>query len=319
MNYSIIVPNYNGLKFLPACLDSLLAQSLPPHEIIVVDDASTDASPQLVRDKYPTVKLVTRLQNGGFAKACNDGLDAATGDSLILFNNDAEAAPDWLAAIDRTLAENPDYATVASRIMLADRRNVFHTTGDFYRANGVPGNRGVWEEDKGQYDTPEEVFGACAAASAYRRAVLDDVRADNPDGKIFDESLFMYCEDVDLNLRLRLRGHRCLYQPQARVYHRLSATGGGVIASYRCGRNFIVVALKNLPRRVLLKNLGGIALSQIGYALKSLRLIRLKTERVRLKGQFDGLRAIPATLRQRKVVQSRRLVTDEQFAALLKR
>ena len=70
----------------------------------------------------------------------------------MLFNNDAEAAPGWLAAIDQTFRERPEISSVASRIMLYDRRNVFHTTGDYYKANGVPGNRGVWQEDKGQYD-----------------------------------------------------------------------------------------------------------------------------------------------------------------------
>jgi GT2 family glycosyltransferase len=127
----------------------------------------------------------------------------------------------------------------------------------------------------------------------------------------------MYCEDVDLNLRLRLRELRCLYQPAALVYHRLSATGGGTLASYRCGRNFIVVALKNLPRELLLANLPRIVLSQLGYAFKSLRQIRLPTERARLKGQLDGLLAIPDTLRRRKRVQANRTISKEQFAALL--
>ncbi len=317
MTYSVIIPNYNGTRFLTGCLDSIKAQSLTPLETIVVDDASSDGSVGLVQEQYPWVRLIVRQTNGGFAKACNDGLDAAQGDILVLFNNDAEADPDWLAAIDRSLRDRPEISSVASRIMLYDRRNVFHTTGDYYRANGIPGNRGVWQEDRGQYDLPEEVFGACGCAAAYRRAVLDEVRADNPDGKVFDESLVMYCEDVDLNLRLRLRNWRCLYQPAAIVYHRLSATGGGTLASYHNGRNFIVVALKNLPRELLLPNLPGIALAQLGYALKSLRLIRLPTERARLKGQLDGLLALPDTLRRRRLVQAHRSVSKEQFASLL--
>ena len=318
MTISVIIPNYNGLRFLAGCLDSIREQTLPPDETIVVDDASTDDSVALVRQQYPWVKLVVRPINGGFAKAANDGLEAATGDVLVLFNNDAEAAPGWLAALDETLRDHPEISSVASRIMLYDRRNVFHTAGDYYRTDGVPGNRGVWQEDHGQYDRAEEVFGACACAAAYRRTALDAVRTDQADGKIFDESLVMYCEDVDLNLRLRLRGLRCLYQPQALVYHRLSATGGGLLASYRCGRNFLVVALKNLPPQTLRANLPTIILSQLGYTLRSLRgILKYKTERARLKGQFDGLRAIPDTLRRRKLVQPHRTVTDAQFAALL--
>jgi GT2 family glycosyltransferase len=122
---------------------------------------------------------------------------------------------------------------------------------------------------------------------------------------------------VDLNLRLRLRNLRCLYQPEAVVYHRLSATGGGTLASYRNGRNFIVVALKNLPASVLLPNLPAIVFTQLKYAFNSLTKIRLNTERARLKGQFDGLKAIPDTLRRRRLVQAHRSISNEQFAALL--
>lgn len=299
------------------CLDSIQAQTLPPLETIVVDDASTDESVALVREKYPWVRLIVRSQNGQFAKACNDGFKAAQGNVLTLFNNDAEAAPGWLAAIDRAFQTRPEISSVASRIMLYDRRNVFHTAGDYYRANGVPGNRGVWQQDVGQYDREEEVFGGCGCAVAYKRVALDAVRSDNADGRVLDESLAMYCEDVDLNLRLRLRDFRCLYQPDALVYHRLSATGGGVLASYRNGRNFIVVALKDLPGGVLLPNLPAIVLTQLGYAWQSLLKIRLKTERARLKGQFDALRDLPDTLRRRKLVQAHRTASTEQFASLL--
>ncbi len=317
LTYSVIIPNYNGARFLAGCLDSIQAQTLPPLETIVVDDASTDNSVTLLKERYPWVKLIIRSENGGFAKACNAGLDAAEGDILVLFNNDAEADPGWLAAIDHVFQIRPEISSVASRIMLYDRRDTFHTAGDYYRANGVPGNRGVWQKDNGQYEKLEEVFGGCACAAAYRRPALEAVRADNADGKIFDESLVMYCEDVDLNLRLRLRNLRCLYQPAALVYHRLSATGGGTLASYRCGRNFMVVALKNIPGELLWSYLPGIVLAQLGYALNSMRHLRQKTERARLKGQWDGLRAIPDTLRHRKLVQKNRTVSKEQFAALL--
>lgn len=316
-SYSVIIPNYNGIRFLGGCLDSIQAQTLQPLETIVVDDASTDESVALVREKYPWVRLIVREKNGQFAKACNDGFEAAQGNVIVLFNNDAEAGPGWLAAIDKSFRERPEISSVASRIMLYDRRNVFHTAGDYYKANGVPGNRGVWQEDTGQYDRTEEVFGGCGCAVAFKREALDAVRSDNADGKILDESLVMYCEDVDLNLRLRLRDLRCLYQPVAVVYHRLSATGGGALASYRNGRNFIVVALKDLPAGVLLPNLPAIILIQLKYAFQSLLKFRLKTERARLKGQFDALKAIPDTLRRRKLVQAHRTASNEQFTSLL--
>lgn len=314
---SVVIPNYQGEKFLAGCLDSLLRQTRPADEIVVADDASKDGSVSLIRDKYPQVKLIVRECNGGFAACANSGLDAATGDVLCLFNNDAEADTHWLEVMEQTLIARPEIAVIASRVMLYDRRNVFHTAGDFYKANGIPGNRGVWQEDTGQYDRAEEVFGACAAASAYRKSALEAVRNDNPDGKIFDEQLFMYCEDVDLNLRLRLRGLRCLYVPEATVYHRLSATGGGTLASFYNGRNFITVALKNLPTEILRENLLKIILAQLNYAFFSLRHLRLKTERARLRGQWAALRQLSQTWQRRSVVQKHRVVSPQHFAALL--
>ena len=108
----------------------------------------------------------------------------------------------------------------------------------------VPGNRGVWQRDSARYNVMEEVFGPCAGAAAYRRGALEALAEG---GQVLDEDLVMYCEDVDLNLRARLRGFRTIYVPRAIVYHRLSATGGGTLASYYCGRNFILVWVKNMP------------------------------------------------------------------------
>ncbi len=317
LSYSIVIPNYNGAKFLPGCLDSIAAQTLPPLETIVVDDASTDNSVELIREKYNWVKLIVREKNGLFAVAANDGLDAAQGEVIVLFNNDAEADPNWLAAIDQNLRERPEIDVIASKILLYDKPGYLHAAGDYYRADGVPGNRGAWQEDKGQFDLAEEVFGACAAAAAYRKTALDEVRIDNPDGKVLDESLKMYLEDVDLNLRLRLRGKRTLYVPEARVRHRLSATGGGVRASYQCGRNFMLVAVKNLPAEILRSSWPKILLSQLGYAFFSLRHLRLDTERARLRGQLDGLKALPATWQKRKTVQGNRRVSRQYFERII--
>jgi GT2 family glycosyltransferase len=317
LTYSVIIPNYNGAKFLPGCLDSIAAQTLPPLETIVVDDASTDNSVALIREKYSWVKLIVREKNGLFAAAANAGIEAAKGDIIVLFNNDAEAESDWLFQIDQAFKERPEIDVIASKIMLYDKPGYLHAAGDYYQVNGVPGNRGAWEEDRGQYDQPEEVFGACAAAAAYRRAALDELRADHADGKVLDETLKMYLEDVDLNLRLRLRGKRTLYLPSARVRHRLSATGGGTRASYQCGRNFLVVAVKDLPGEILKSSWPAILLSQLNYAFFSLRHLRLDTERARLRGQFDALKALPATLRQRRKIQANCRISKEYFASLL--
>jgi GT2 family glycosyltransferase len=311
--YSIIIPNYNGVKLLEPCLTSLYRQTLQNFEIIVVDDASTDNSVTWLTEHYPQVRLVVRQKNGGFTAACNDGIDTATGDTIVLFNNDAEAKEDWLAIIDNALQERPDVSAFACKILLYDKPDTIHTVGDFYGLNAIPGNRGVWQKDTGQYDQTEEVFGACGAAAVYRKSALEAVRADNPDSKVFDQTLFMYLEDVDLALRMQLRGMRCLYVPQAVVYHRLSATGGGVTASYYAGRNFIRLALKDLPATVWRKHWWEIFRAQLKITYEAARAWRGKEARARLRGQLAGVGSVLPVLKQRKRVQTAKIISDLAF------
>ncbi|MBI4506618.1 MAG: glycosyltransferase family 2 protein, partial [Chloroflexi bacterium] len=192
----------------------------------------------------------------------------------------------------------PDVGWFASKLLLFDRRDVLHSAGDFYGRDGVPGNRGVWERDDGRFDDEQEVFGACGGAALYRRAMLDEVG-------LFDERLIGYCEDVDLNLRARLAGYRCVFVPAARVYHHLSATGGGPQASYLCGRNFIRVAAKCLPAETWRRHGPRIVAAQLALAAHALWHAREPAARARLRGQLDALRELPDVLRQRAAVGRR--------------
>lgn len=226
----VIVPNHNGSALLPVCLDSLRAQTRRDFVVTVVDDASTDDSLALLRSRYPEVRVLALTQNRGFAAAVNAALAATNRPFVALLNNDTEADPRWLEALIGALKRWPQFAFAAAKLRLFDRREVLHSAGDFYRLNGEPGNRGVWEVDRGQYDAYTEVFGPCAGAAAYRRSALELLAED---GKVFDEALVMYCEDVDLNLRARRKGLRTIFVPTAVVYHRLSASGGGALARDR--------------------------------------------------------------------------------------
>jgi GT2 family glycosyltransferase len=286
----VIIPNYNGSAFLPVCLDSLRAQTRCDFTVTVVDDASTDDSVALIKSRYPEVQVFQLDQNRGFAAAVNAGLAATHQPFVALLNNDTEADPHWLAALIGALERWPQFAFAASKLRLFDRRNVLHSAGDFYRPNGEPGNRGVWEEDRGQYDAYSEVFGPCAGAAAYRRSALELLAED---GRVFDEELVMYCEDVDLNLRARRKGLRTIFVPTAVVYHRLSASGGGALASYYCGRNFPLVWVKNMPSDLMRRYWPALIASQLRFALHSLRHIREPAARARLRGQLAGLRALP--------------------------
>jgi len=295
---SVVIPNYNGLRFLETCLTALAGQTYPRErlEVILVDDASTDNSVAFVRDHFPWVNVVRLEHNSGLAIACNRGVAHARGEIIALLNNDTEVEPQWVEALVQALEEHPWAGSVASKMLLFDRRHIIHTTGDMMGIDGIPRNRGVWEEDRGQYDDQREVFGGCGGAVAYRREVWDALGG-------FDEDLFMYLEDVDLAWRMQLQGWGTVFAPDARVYHHLSATGGGPLASYYTGRNTIWVIAKNMPTPFLRKYWRFILAAQLRIAWDALRAWRGEAARARLRGQIAGLLGLPRILRKRRAVQ----------------
>jgi GT2 family glycosyltransferase len=292
----IIIPNYNGSALLPTCLNALRRQSRRDFCVVVVDDGSTDDSRALLARSYPEVQVLALRENRGLATAINAAFHATGGEYVVLLNNDTEAHPRWVEHLVGALDRFPDYDFAASKLMLFDRRDHLHSAGDYYRVDGVPGNRGVWQRDGDQFNVMEEVFGPCAGAAAYRRAALEALAEGS---QLFDEDLVMYCEDVDLNLRARLQGFRTVYVPQAVIYHRLSATGGGSLASYYCGRNFVLVWAKNMPGAVVRRYWPAMLRAQLKFTLDSLRHIREPAARARLYGQLACLPALPHFIRKR--------------------
>ncbi len=326
---SVVIPNYNGSALLPTCLDSLRAQTLPTarFEIIVVDDASTDDS-LAVLARYPAVRVVRQARNRRFAAAVNAGIAQAQGELIALLNNDVWADPRWLEELVNAAEANPDYAAFASHIRLwregvtdplaeyaaYPERARLHSAGDYYGLNGVPNSRGVWQLENGHYQQAEEVFGVCAAAALYRRAALDAIAADNPARKPFDERLVMYCEDVDVNLRLRERGDKTLYVPGAIVYHKLSATGGGALSSYYVGRNIILLAARYWTSDMWAAYWPRFVGAQLRVAAEALRHIRERAARARLRGQLAGLLLFPHA-RSRRHDDGRILDEIKRFSA----
>ena len=241
----------------------------------MVDDASSDDSVAFVQANFPEVHVIVMPRNGGFVTACNAGVAATDGEFVVLLNNDTEADPDWLAELIGALEANPAYAFAASKLMLFDDRSKIHAAGDFYRVDGIPG------------------------AAAYRRRVLETLLSD---GGMFDRDLTMYCEDVDFNFRARLHGHRTIYVARAIVYHHVSATGGGVLASYYCGRNFILVWLKNMPRQLVWRYGWRFVRSQLHITWSALCHIRGRAAQARLRGQIRALWDLPRFLRKRRAI-----------------
>jgi GT2 family glycosyltransferase len=298
---TVIIPNWNGAHYLPTCLESLRRQTYPQVEVIVADNGSADNSLELLARDYPEVRVLALGENRGFAGACNAGMQASRGEFVALLNNDAAASLHWLEEVVAAFERHPEAGIVASKMLLFDQRDTFHTAGDFYRVNGVPGNRGVWQKDVGQYDREEYVFSACGGSAAYRRAMLDQVG-------LLDEDFFYSCEDVDLAWRAQLAGCRCVYVPRAVVYHKLSATGGGTTASFYDGRNFIYLLVKDYPGDLWRAHRQAILRAQLRITWEALRAWRGAAARARLRGQLAGFLGIPKMGRKRRAVQRSRTV-----------
>ncbi len=307
---SVIIPNYNGERFLPELLAALDRQTFADFETIFVDDASTDGSVEWVEANYPAVRVIVNRRNRGFVASANLGAAAARGRVIVLLNNDTQPEDEWLAELAKAVCLNPQAGIFASKVLLYDRPDVLHTTGDLMGADGLPANRGVWERDEGQYDAAAEVFGGCGCGAAYRRELWEALGG-------LDEDFWMYLDDVDFAFRAHLLGESAVFVPAARVLHHLTATAGGALSSYYVGRNTIWTIAKNMPRQLLLRNGLHIVAAQLGIAADALRNIRGREARARLRGQIAGVLTLGRILQKRRTVQARRILEDNELAKRL--
>jgi len=307
--FSIIIPNWNGARWLTPCLESLRAQTASDFEVIVVDNASRDESLALLAERYPEVRVVALDRNLGFTGACNAGFRVAQGEYQALLNNDTEVDPHWVAEVMAAFERHPKAGMIASRMLLFDRRDTFHTAGDIFKVDGTPGNRGVWQRDIGQF--PEgDVFSANGGSAAYRRTMLDEIG-------LLDDDFFFSCEDIDLAWRAQLAGWRAVYAPRAVVYHHLSASGGGVTASFHDGRNFIYLLAKDVPDVIWRRHGPRILGGQIRITWDALKAWRGAAARARLRGQLAGLIGLPKMLAKRRAIQASRKITEAAVLDLL--
>ncbi len=307
---SIIIPHLNGRHHLNDCLGSLRQQTFTDFETLLVDNGSTDGTQTYVRENFPEVKLIELGQNRGFTGACNAGWAAAQGEIIVLLNNDTAVEPNWLREVWQAFEQNPQVGSVASKMLLFDQRDTFHTAGDYYRVDGLPGNRGVWQKDVGQFDQSEPVFSACGGSAAYRRTMLNEIG-------FLDDDFFFSCEDVDMGWRANLAGWQVLYVPTAVVYHKLKATGGSVTGSYYDGRNFLYLIWKNYPAALLRRYWKDIVKSQLRITGDALRAWRGEAARARLRGQLAGMWGIFRMWPKRGQVQALRRVDDDSLTAVL--
>lgn len=288
MKATIVIPNLNGAGWLRDSIESIWAQTEQDFELIVVDNGSTDESLAIARsyEGRPGYTLIENGRNTGFSFAVNQGIRAAKGEYVVLFNNDAFAEPDWLAQLI-ALAETDQRVFAVQSLMIRHfERDLADDAGDYVTLFGWACKRGdgmYWR----RYQKPGRIFSACGGASLYRKRILDEIG-------LFDEEFFAYFEDVDISWRANSLGYKNLYCPTAKCYHICGATTGAVryneFKSVQSGRNSILLPWKNMPLVMFLVNFPFLL---FGYLLKILVFGLRGFWTPYLKGAKEALRAMP--------------------------
>jgi len=216
---AVVVVSWNCSDYLADCLTSLRELDSPAREIVVVDNASTDGSAEIVREGFPEVRLIQAGDNLGFCRANNLGIAATREPFVLVLNPDTRLRPGFLAGLLPAF-EDSRVGIAAGKLLRFDERTL-DTCGQMLARSRQPVDRGYGEADRGQYDADAEVFGACGAAALYRRAMLESIA--DPGEAYFDESFFAFYEDLDLAWRARRAGWKSVYRYRAVGLH---ARGG---------------------------------------------------------------------------------------------
>lgn len=258
---TVVIPNYNGIKYIDSCLGSLYKGSVRP-EVILVDNGSGDGSLSLVKEKYPSVKIIEFAENTGFSKAVNAGIRAARTEYVILLNNDTVAGGEMTARLEEAMDENPGIFSAGAKMISLHDKNKLDGAGDFYCALGWAYARGK-DKPSESYGSPGRIFSACAGAAIYRRELFDKIG-------YFDENHFAYLEDIDVGYRANIYGYPNRYVPEAEVFHAGSAVSGSRHNGFKVrlsARNSIYLIYKNMPFLQIIINL---PLLLAGYLVKFL-------------------------------------------------
>ena len=289
---SVVIPNHNGSGFLENCLRSLQSQTYRRMEIIIVDNASRDASLEVARAIAPDAVLLKSDRNLGFAGGVNEAIRHSHGDWVAVLNNDTEVQPDWLAECVRAIGEHPDAAFFACRILdLADRGRIY-SAGDCYLRAGVGYRRGQERPDRDEFRRESRIFSASGCAALYSRQALEKTGG-------FDDRFFAYFEDVDLGLRLQTEGYCGYYLPRAEVFHHGAGTSGGEFSPLAVRlrtRNSLLLLFKGLPWKLLFRCLPMIFLAQLSWLVRALAHLRLFSY---LRGLGEAVLLAPAAIRER--------------------
>lgn len=282
-NVTVVIPNYNGREFLSECFDSLKAQNVD-LKVVVVDNGSDDGSADYIKKYYPEFDLTVNGENKGFAAAVNQGITSTNTDYVFLMNNDVVLEENCIENLQKCIEKDSKIFAVSSKMIQYGDRGKIDDAGDEYTLLG-------WTKKVGNgkstdlYSEEREIFSACAGASLYRRSVFDEIG-------FFDENFFAYMEDVDISYRARIHGYKCVYCPDAHVYHVGSATSGSKYNSFKirlAARNNVYVAYKNMPLPQLAVNMIFLV---PGFLIKYLFFLRINHGSDYITGLREGLNSL---------------------------
>ena len=296
---AVIVVNFDGGEMVERTLESVARQTVPAARTIVVDNGSSDGSPDRIAARFPDVEIVRLGHNSGFAAANNRAVErAADCDWVALLNPDAFPEPGWLEALIDAVREEPGAAALGSCLLLDGSDGLLDGTGDVYHVSGFAWRRDhrrpIAEAPRGR----EEIFAPSAAAALYDRDAFLSAGG-------LDERWFCYLEDVDLGFRMRLRGMRCVHVPDAVVRHVGSSTTGreSAFQIYHSQRNLVWTWVKDMPAPLLWLYLPQFLLVN---ALMTAWFVRRGLGRAVLGAKLDALRGLRGVLASRREVQHAR-------------
>lgn len=316
---SIVVLNWNCGRFLVRCIESVLAQTYEPIELVLMDNASTDGSVTRIKEYYPELNVIQNGENLGFAKAHNRGIVQTQGKYYMPLNPDVTLTPNFVAEMVRGCQGDDSVGSVTGRVYFADEAGRpskrLYTTGHLLTKNRKASNRGYKQIDDGQrYEQSDYVFGVNGACPLLKRDMLEDVAVDT---EYFDETFFMYGDDYDLGWRAQLLGWKSIYVPSAIAYHYGKGSGGLFSArvQFEYARNHYIVIYKNDFWAHFLLDLPYIISYELlwqGYTL----LTNPRRSLAHIRAMVDFWRMLPETHKERKKIHARRRVKPSYIRSL---
>ncbi len=314
---SILVVNFNGAAVLKDCLESLRKVTYPRFEVVVVDNASTDGSVELLQ-QHPEVRLLRSDCNRGFAGGNNFGLAACAGPLVLLLNSDTIVTPGFLEPLAGYLKQHPKVGIVQAKMILSRHGNALDVCGSFLTGFGFLYHYGYWKPDSEKYDHSYAAFTVKGACLMFRRELVPAVG-----GYLFNEDFFCYYEETDLCHRAWLAGYEVHFVHRSVIQHLQGATSERTQSSGFALRQFLTnqtfALLSNLSAGSLLRIMPGYFLvffaSMCAAALTANRLI-FGAHWHALTQAVCNLRKIQA---QRQRVRSIRKISDRVlFAKVLR-